>query len=116
VTVYVDDWRQQATVGHVSGRWSHLLADTEAELHTFATRLGLRRVWFQEHHRHPARHHYDLTEPLRREAIALGAVPLPWREVGRMIRARRLGGATGGLGSATGGRGQAEASAAQSAR
>ena len=89
VAVYVDDWRQRATVGHVEGRWSHLLADTEAELHAFAGRLGLRRAWFQAHRHHPARHHYDLTDPLRAAAIELGAVPLTWRQAGRMIRARR---------------------------
>jgi hypothetical protein len=86
VSVYVDDWRQPARVGPVTGRWSHLLADTEPELHAFAERLGLKQAWYQRHRRHPALNHYDVTEPTRLEAIALGAVPLTWRETGRLIR------------------------------
>lgn len=91
MTVYVDDWRQRATLGPVvDGRWSHLVGDTEDELHEFASRLGLRRAWYQEHRRHPALNHYDVTEDTRQAALALGAVPLTWREMARMLRARRL--------------------------
>ncbi|HMD47426.1 MAG TPA: DUF4031 domain-containing protein [Acidimicrobiales bacterium] len=90
--VYVDDWRQRAEVGPVIARWSHLLADTDAELHQFATLLGLRRQAFQEHRRHPALNHYDVTDPLRKRAIELGATPVTWREMARMLRARRLAG------------------------
>lgn len=89
VAVYVDDWRQPATVGPVEGRWSHLLADTEEELHAFAARLGLRRAWFQRSRRHPAFDHYDVTDDLRREAISLGAAAISWRQAGRMLRGRR---------------------------
>ncbi|MHB1583790.1 MAG: DUF4031 domain-containing protein [Acidimicrobiales bacterium] len=89
MAVYVDDWRQPATVGRVDGRWSHLLADSEEELHAFAERLGLRRAWFQRSRRHPAFDHYDVTDDLRREAIRLGAVAISWRQAGRMLRARR---------------------------
>ena len=88
----MDDWRQRATVGPVVGRWSHLLADDEAELHEFASRLGLRRAAFQEHRRHPALNHYDVTEPLREMAIELGAMPITWREAARMLRTRRQAG------------------------
>jgi hypothetical protein len=90
VTVYVDDWRQRATVGPVTARWSHLTADTTAELHVFATALGLRRAWFQAHCHDPLRHHYDVTDRLRDEAIARGAVAVTWREAARARRQRRL--------------------------
>jgi hypothetical protein len=89
VTVYVDDWRQRATVGPVTGRWSHLTADSDEELHAFAARLGLRREWFQDHHRDPARHHYDVTEPTRLAAIEAGARAVTWREGARLRRLRR---------------------------
>lgn len=89
MTVYVDNWRQRARVGPVEAVWSHLLGDDEDELHAFAAALGMRRAWFQEHRRHRALNHYDVTEPLREQAIALGATALTWREVGTMIRARR---------------------------
>jgi hypothetical protein len=89
VTVYLDDWRQPATLGPVTDRWSHLLADGDDELHAFAARLGLRRAWFQcrGDRRHHA--HYDLPERSRRDALALGAVEVTWREVGMMMRERR---------------------------
>jgi hypothetical protein len=89
VTVYVDDWRQQATVGPVTGRWSHLTADSDDELHRFAGRLGLRREWFQDHHRDPTRHHYDVTEPTRLRAIEAGAQAVTWRQAARDRRLRR---------------------------
>ena len=96
MTVYVDDWRQAATLGPVSGRWSHLLGDDEEELHRFAAALGLERRWFQLH-RHPAGNHYDVPEPTRERAIALGAVPITWRQAGRMLRAARRSGPSSDL-------------------
>lgn len=54
----------------------HLTADTVEELHAFAKKLGLKRIWFQGHHRNPLFWHYDLTENKRRQAILLGAVSL----------------------------------------
>jgi hypothetical protein len=89
VTVYVDDWRQPATVGPVTARWSHLTADTAEELHAFAETLGLRRSWFQGHSHDRLRHHYDVTDRLRHEAISRGAVAVTWRQAARDRRARR---------------------------
>lgn len=91
MTVYVDDWRQQARVGRLSARWSHLLCGPEddiAELHALAARIGLQRRWFQNK---PWPHqHYDVTDSKRAQAIAAGAVPITWREVGQMtVDARR---------------------------
>ena len=40
LTVYVDDWRQRATIRHREDRWSHLLADDPEELHAMAAQLG----------------------------------------------------------------------------
>lgn len=87
MTVYVDDWQQQARVGRLNTSWSHLTigaADDLAELHAFARRIGLRRAWFQGEpgHRWP-RQHYDLTESKRARAIAAGAVAIPFREAAR---------------------------------
>ncbi len=48
----------------------HLMADTEQELHTFATGMGLLKRWYQDDHAIP---HYDLTPRMRRMAIRLGA-------------------------------------------
>jgi hypothetical protein len=89
MTVFVDDWRQPATVGPVTARWSHLTGDTTEELHLFAAGLGLRRSWFQAHSHDPLRHHYDVTDQLRHEAISRGAVAVTWRQAARARRQRR---------------------------
>ncbi|HVJ38761.1 MAG TPA: DUF4031 domain-containing protein [Stenotrophomonas sp.] len=66
MTVYIDDavqlWREQ--------RWAHLMADTLPELHAMAARLGIPRRAFQNK---LSGAHYDVPEPLREQAIALGA-------------------------------------------
>lgn len=85
MSVYVDD----AFVAGDWGRWSgggHLQADTGEELHEFAARLGLRREWFQTKPGRPEKDHYDLTRPLREQAIAFGAVA---EHVGAGTRRRR---------------------------
>ena len=90
--VYVDDMRLPATVEQYAGRWSHLTATTEPELHEFAFRIGLRPDWFQPQKFYPATtpsgrphkwagqrkgtFHYDVTDPRRDMALALGAIPL----------------------------------------
>jgi hypothetical protein len=89
MTVYVDDWRQLATVRGITSRWSHLTADTADELHVFAEGLGLPRRAFQSKPGKPMFDHYDLTEELRQKAIALGATALTWREAARLRRDRR---------------------------
>jgi Protein of unknown function (DUF4031) len=104
VTVYVDDWRQRARLGPVDDRWSHLVADTDEELHRFAAQLGMERRWFQSNLRRPHQSHYDVPERLRPQALELGAVPITWRQVGAMMRRRRAGGWSGAAPLDTGGR------------
>jgi hypothetical protein len=96
LTVYVDDWRQRATVRQREDRWSHLLADDPEELHALAARLGIPRRGFQRHRRSAALNHYDLPESLRLRAIELGAVPVTWREMARLTREWRRAGAPPG--------------------
>ena len=87
LTVYVDDWRQRATVRDRTDRWSHLLADDPEELHAMAAALGIPRRGFQRHRRSAALNHYDVPEALRSQAISLGAVAVTWREMARLTRA-----------------------------
>ena len=96
MTVYVDNFRAPAVVGRIRGRWSHLTADTEAELHAFAERLGLHRAWYQAKCKHgpcsPCPHwHYDVVDAKRQTAIQLGAKAIDIRELGAIIRGRRTG-------------------------
>lgn len=99
MTVYVDDFGVPAIVGGLHGRWSHLTADSREELHAFAARIGLKRAWFQDPTvngkpkaapgtRAAENWHYDVVSTKRRQAIALGAVPVPWRELPEIINAR----------------------------
>jgi hypothetical protein len=92
MVAYVDDYRVPATVGRHDTRWSHLWADSQAELHTFAGRLGLRRSYFQPGQPRAGRPswtwHYDVTDAKREQALQLGAQPVPWRDSPRMMRAR----------------------------
>jgi hypothetical protein len=65
-------------------RWAHLASDTAFdELHDFAARLGLRRVWFQGDH-------YDLPVHRWDEAVASGATPIDSRDLVRRLRAAGL--------------------------
>lgn len=64
----------------------HLLADTRDELHEMAARLGIPRVFFQDH---PWRWHHDLPAHLRPRAIALGAQVVTIHDVGALLQARK---------------------------
>ena len=86
VTVYVDNLRVPTRVGRITARWSHLLADTDDELHAFAARLGLRRAWAQYHG--TPKSHYDVTDTKRRQAIALGAVPITLHQASEPLTQR----------------------------
>jgi hypothetical protein len=93
VTIFVDDMRMQARVGSINARWSHLYTDQDdqTELHEFARKIGLRRAWFQKadcEERAPWLCHYDVTDSLRRKAIAAGATPITTMDGGRMMVAR----------------------------
>lgn len=95
MTVYVDDMRRRARIGRFPANWSHLFADTSAELAGFAARLELRPSWLQ--HAGTYREHYDVTDTMRARALELGAVPISYpRGTGELMSARRARlGATG---------------------
>lgn len=94
--VYVDDavwpWRGRL--------WCHLMADTDDELHAFAERLGLQRVWLQHKPARPWLDHFDLPDYGREKAIILGAIPVSRAELVAVIRAKRAA-ARGPAGDAT---------------
>ena len=93
MSVYVDNTicYSQEPAGYVGrprrdARWAHMIADTEAELHTMAAQIGLRREWFQGDH-------YDVTPTKRERAIQFGAILLDRRDFVytlRRFRASRL--------------------------
>jgi hypothetical protein len=87
MSVYVDPLMEYG--GSDEFRWTrscHLYADTVAELHRFAARIGMRRAWFQNDRRLP---HYDLTEKRRVHAVKLGAKERSLRQLVVFLRCWR---------------------------
>jgi len=57
----------------------HLVCKNVDELHAFAKKIGLKRRWYQHHHRHP---HYDLTTQHKMEiALKNGAILVSSRQL-----------------------------------
>lgn len=56
----------------------HLVADTVEELHEFATQMGLKREWFQDHPKHP---HYDLFGKMVLKVRTLGAFKISSKDI-----------------------------------
>lgn len=73
MAVYVDNEQNQF------GRMimCHMIADTVAELHDFAKRIGLKREWFQPR----SRPHYDLSRSRRILALQAGAREVTRKEL-----------------------------------
>lgn len=89
MAVYVDP--MMACVPNHKWQWNencHLTADTDAELHIFAARLGLKREWFQAS---SSIRHYDLTRGKRAQAVKYGAAELDLHEAGARYQAIRQG-------------------------
>ena len=63
---------------------SHMVADTDEELHAMADKIGVARKWFQGDH-------YDITQKKKALAIRAGARAITWRECATMSVNRRCG-------------------------
>lgn len=90
MAVYVDNMR--AKFGRLV--MCHMLADTDAELHTMADCIGVARRWWQS----PAKtsgSHYDIALSKRALAVAAGAIEITWRQAGAMNARRRITGQLG---------------------
>ena len=91
MAVFVDDMELRADVPNgnrvVRGTWSHMIADSHDELMAMAGRIGLRPEWIQ--FPDTPDEHFDLTLSKKRAAIAAGAVPITWLELGRKVLARK---------------------------
>jgi hypothetical protein len=90
MAVYVDDMGLQATVQNgdhkVTGKWSHLFADTHEELMTVAEKAGLNPRWIQ----HPGTpdEHFDVTGNKVPAVVKAGAQPVSWRFTGQYFAER----------------------------
>jgi len=93
MTVYVDDMHATAMGAYGRMKMSHLVADTDEELHAMAAKIGVARRWFQ-HPGEPGRH-YDIALSKRRAAVQLGAVEVSMKQLAAMVRCRALAGDLG---------------------
>lgn len=82
MTVYVDSFKMKYR-GMVM---SHMVADTIAELHAMADKIGIQRKWFQVNASFP---HYDIAQTKRYRAILEGAQEISkWKLVEFMKKKR----------------------------
>lgn len=98
MTTYVDDMHQSAMGGYGRMKMSHMLADTDDELHAMADRIGVARRWWQAPPRYSS--HYDIALSKRAIAVAAGAIEITIRQAAAMNTRRRLTGALGHPGDA----------------
>jgi hypothetical protein len=96
--VYVDDMHLYPAGQFGRMKMSHLLADTDEELHAMADKIGVARRWHQAPPRHDS--HYDIAMSKRAQALAHGAVSITWRQAGAMNMRRCVTGQLGDPASA----------------
>jgi hypothetical protein len=89
MTVYVDDMFKHALGKFRRMKMSHLMADTDHELHAMADKIGVVRRWHQDKERW-ADSHYDIAMSKRALAVAAGAVEITLREMAAYAWHRRV--------------------------
>ena len=60
----------------------HMVADTVAELHEMAAKVGMKREWFQPY----SSPHYDLSKTRRAAAVAAGAIEVDRRGIVAVLK------------------------------
>lgn len=85
MTVYIDDMYRYRMGQFRRMKMSHMIADTEDELHQMASKIGMHRRWYQGDH-------YDVSLGNRRKAIELGAVEVSLKTLSMMNFVRRCTG------------------------
>jgi hypothetical protein len=88
MTVYVDDMYLYPMGKYGRMKMSHMIADTDSELHAMADVIGVQRKWWQAPPKHDS--HYDVAIVMRSKAIEAGAVPIALRELSFMTLFRRV--------------------------
>jgi hypothetical protein len=82
VTVYVDDMYKLSMGKYRRMKMSHMIADTEEELHAMARRIGVARRWYQGDH-------YDICMSKRQLAVEYGAKEITLRELAMKAKEQR---------------------------
>lgn len=82
MTIFVDDMHKYPIGQFRRMKMSHMIADTEEELHEMAAKIGVNRKWYQGDH-------YDISMSMRAKAVALGAVEITMRELSQKAMEKR---------------------------
>lgn len=88
MAVYVDELKSYPIAKWRHGEACHMIGDGVAELISFAVAIGMREEWFQPR----SSPHFDLTEELRKRAVAAGAIELDRRAFVRKLQELRARG------------------------
>ena len=92
--VYVDDMYLYPMGQFSRMKMSHMIADSDEELHAMAAHIGVARRWWQSPKK-TSGSHYDIAISKRAQAIAAGAVPITMRQLAAMNQRRRVTGELG---------------------
>lgn len=88
MTVYVDDMYLYPMGRFGRMKMSHMIADTESELHAMADVIGVARKWYQGNH-------YDVALSTRAKAVAAGAREITLKQLACMNSNRSANGSLG---------------------
>ncbi len=90
--VYVDDMYKYPIGQFGRMKMSHIIADTEDELHAMMDKIGVNRKWFQKKE---SGDHYDIAISKRTLAVQHGAVQITLKQCAAMCMRRRKTGKLG---------------------
>lgn len=77
--------------GYGRMKMSHMVADTDEELHQMADKIGVARKWFQNK-KEDGLPHYDICKSKKQLAISFGAQKMSDREIVKKFKlAEKLG-------------------------
>lgn len=82
MAVYIDN--MFASYGRM--KMCHMIADSTEELLAMADRIGVQRKWIQ--HAGTYKEHFDVSKERRERAIAFGAIPITYWELGHKLAER----------------------------
>tara|TARA_B100002019_G_C21179931_1_gene553147 strand:+ start:746 stop:1075 length:330 start_codon:yes stop_codon:yes gene_type:complete len=94
MTVYVDTMQANFKYKNNHYKMSHMIADTEEELHSFAQSLGLKREWYQDQSKHK---HYDISQSIKKKAIENGAIEVSQKTLAKLSKRKIVEGHCGSL-------------------
>ncbi len=84
MAVYVDDMYKYPMGRFGRMKMSHMMADTDEELHAMAAKIRIARKWCQHEAAGKGYIHYDICMSMRNKAIALGAKSITLKEMSAM--------------------------------